>query len=400
MRTYSTKLILNEEEHQSLMDLLCLEREVWNYISTIVFEKKLMYSLMAIHNEVYYLCKDKFPTAPSQMIVRSVKSVLATYKTIKSNKHKLTKAPVRRRLCLQLDKRLYSLRDGGIRITTLKKNYPVFVKYSLYEKLQRMFDECEVADPKLWVRENTIYIGFPFKSPKKTIIGEQTSTGVDLGINRVAVTSDGYIFRDKEYNGLKRRVRHLKKELNSKNDLRKGGKGKTKAIRRKLKSLRHKEANVSKLAAHRLSKQIVESASGNVIVFENLKGIKQNTKRGKKFNNKQSQVPYHMIREFTTYKATLSGKKVVSVSPNYTSQIDFRTGKKDGERQKGRYVGKDGKVLNADINAALNIAKRSKLPVSYFEDVIYGQGAINHPYFYKTLGSSQCLKTHNSLGCE
>ena len=370
------------------MDVLVLEREVWNYISSMVFENKTILSLKTIHNECYYACKEKFPTAPSQMIIRSEKSVLSTFKSIKSNKHKIQKAPVRKKLNIQLDKRLYSLKeDCNIRITTLEKNHPIQVQFHSYDKLMTMFENYEVADPKLFVKNNQIYIGFPFKSLNKTFVGNQTSTGVDLGINRVAVTSDGIIFRDKHYNGLKRKVRHLKRELNSKNDLRKDGQGKTKAIRRKLKKLSNKERNLSKLAAHRLSKQIVETATGNVIVFEDLKGIKNKTKKGKKFNNKQSQVPYYMIKEFTTYKAQLSGKKVVTVNPAYTSQIDFRTGNKDGQRQKGRYVGADGKVLNADINASLNIAKRSKLPVSCTSGVIYGQGAINHPYFCKSTNS-------------
>lgn len=385
MRAYSTKLILNEEQKQSIMDVLVLEIEVWNYISLIVFEKKTILSLKTIHNECYYACKEKFPTAPSQMIIRSEKSVLSTFKSIKSNKHKINRTPVRKNLNIQLDKRLYSLKDNcNIRITTLEKNHPIQVQFHSYDKLMTMFENYEVADPNLFVKNNVIWIAFPFKTPVKTNITNQTSTGVDLGINRVAVTSDGIIFRDKHYNGLKRKVRHLKRELNSKNDLRKGGKGKTKAIRRKLKKLNHKERNFSKLAAHRLSKQIVETSTGNVIVFEDLKGIKTKTKRGKKFNNKQSQIPYYMIKEYTAYKAQLSGKKVVTVNPAYTSQIDFRTGNKDGERQKGRYVGVDGKVLNADINASLNIAKRSKLPVSYNPVVIYGQGAINHPYFCKS----------------
>lgn len=388
MRTYSTKLILNEEQEQSIMEVLVLEKEVWNYISSIVFEKKTILSLKTIHNECYYACKEKFPTAPSQMIIRSEKSVLSTFKSIKSNKHKISKAPFRKNLSIQLDKRLYSLKENcNIRITTLEKNHPVQVEFCSYDKLMTMFENYEVADPKLFVKNNVIWIAFSFKTPVKTNIANQTSTGVDLGINRVAVTSDGIIFRDTYYNGLKRKVRHLNRELNSKNDLRKGGKGKTKAIRRKLKKLRNKEKNLSKHAAHCLSKQIVETSSGNVIVFEDLRGIKTNTKRGTKFNNKQSQIPYFMIKEFTTYKAQLSGKKVVTVNPAYTSQIDFRTGNKDGVRQKGRYVGADGKVLNADINASLNIAKRSKLPISCINDVIYGQGAINHPYFCKSTNS-------------
>jgi len=393
LRTYSAKLILNQEQQQSLMDMLALEMEVWNYISSIVFEKKTILSLKTIHDECYYTCKEKFPTAPSQMIIRSEKSVLSTFKSIKSNKHKSTKAPVRKKLSIQLDKRLYSLKeDCNIRITTLTKNYPVQVEFQSYDKLLEMFNNYEVGDPKLFVKDNVIWIAFPFKSPTKTLVSNQTSTGVDLGINRVAVTSDGIIFRDKHFNGLKRKVRHLKRELNSKNDLRKGGKGKTKAIRRKLKKLKNKERNLSKHGAHCLSKQIVETSSGNVIVFEDLTKIKQNTKRGRKFNNKQSQVPYYMIKELTTYKALLAGKKVVTVNPAYTSQIDFRTGNEDGVRQNGRYVGADGKVLNADINASLNIAKRSKLPVSYILDVIYGQGAINHPYFCKSSNSLEVGK--------
>jgi IS605 OrfB family transposase len=370
------------------MDMLALEIKVWNFVSSIVFERKTTLSLKTIHNECYYECKEKFPTAPSQMIIRSEKSVLSTFKSIKSNKHEITEAPFRKKLSIQLDKRLYSLKENcNIRITTLTKNYPVQVEFQSYDKLLEMFNNYEVADPKLFVKDNTIWIAFPFKSPTKTLVSNQTSTGVDLGINRVAVTSDGIIFRDKHFNGLKRKVRYLKRELNSKNNLRKGGKGKTKAIRRKLRKLRNKERNLSKHGAHCLSKQIVETSSGNVIVFEDLKGIKQNTKRGKKFNNKQSQIPYYMIKEFTTYKALLVGKKVVTVNPAYTSQIDFRTGKKDGVRQRGRYVGCDGKILNADINASLNIAKRSKLPVSCVPDVIYGQGAINHPYFCKSSNS-------------
>jgi IS605 OrfB family transposase len=322
------------------------------------------------------------------MIIRSEKSVLSTFKSIRSNKHRITKAPVRKRLSLQLDKRLYSLKeDCNIRITTLVKSYPVQVEFQSYDKLLGMFNNYEVADPKLFVKDDVIWIAFPFKCPTKTLVFNQTSTGIDLGINRVAVTSDGIIFRDKYFNGVKRKVRYLKRELSSKNDLRKGGKGKTKAIRRKLKNLRNKERNLSKHGAHCLSKKIVETSSGNVIVFEDLTKIKQNTKKGKKFNNKQSQIPYHTIKKFTTYKALLAGKKVVTVNPAFTSKIDFRTGTKDGIRQNGRYVGVDGKVLNADINASLNIAKRSKLPVSCIPDVIYGQGAINHPYFCKSSNS-------------
>jgi len=80
--------------------------------------------------------------------------------------------------------------------------------------------------------------------------------------------------------------------------------------------------------------------------------------------NKISQVPFYMIRNFLTYKAQLKGKRVEVICPAYTSKIDFRTGITDGTRKGCRYYGKDGIVLDAELNACNNIVLRSKLPIS------------------------------------
>ena len=79
---------------------------------------------------------------------------------------------------------------------------------------------------------------------------------------------------------------------------------------------------------------------------------------------------------------------VVTVNPEYTSQNDCR-GLEQGKRQGRRYYGIDGKQLDADINASVNIANKylfnnqiltSKHPVSYPEVVTYyRQAAINQP---------------------
>ena len=81
-------------------------------------------------------------------------------------------------------------------------------------------------------------------------------------------------------------------------------------------------------------------------------------------NNALSQIPLAEFREMLTHKATLAGKQVVSVSPTWTSQMDCRTGKRDGERHGCRYYCKDGIVFDADWNAAVNIAQRANHPTS------------------------------------
>ena len=69
---------------------------------------------------------------------------------------------------------------------------------------------------------------------------------------------------------------------------------------------------------------------------------------------------------------------MVTVNPFETSQRDNRTGKKDGMRKGARYYAKDGVVFDADCNAAINIAKRSKLPFSR-GNVLDGQVKVTKP---------------------
>jgi len=68
-------------------------------------------------------------------------------------------------------------------------------------------------------------------------------------------------------------------------------------------------------------------------------------------------MPFYLLLEILSYKALLKGKKVVTVNPYNTSQDDYRNLEK-GVRKGCRYYASDGKVLDADWNASINIAKR------------------------------------------
>ena len=72
----------------------------------------------------------------------------------------------------------------------------------------------------------------------------------------------------------------------------------------------------------------------------------------------------YAFKKVLMHKAQLVGKRVETVSPVYTSQTDSRTNKRDGKRQGCRYYCSDGIVLDADWNAAVNIAKRGNHPCS------------------------------------
>src|SRR6266705_6961278 len=85
------------------------------------------------------------------------------------------------------------------------------------------------------------------------------------------------------------------------------------------------------------------------------------------------------LKQILTYKALLNEKTVIEVCPSYTSQIDHKTGKKSGIRNGRRYYSKSGVIYDSDVNGAINIGLRSKLPVSQTYNLTYGQAIINSP---------------------
>ena len=85
----------------------------------------------------------------------------------------------------------------------------------------------------------------------------------------------------------------------------------------------------------------------------------------KPHNRRMHQIPFYKFKQILSYKAPLYGKTVETVSPFMTSQTDCTTGKKDGTRKNRRFYCKNGTVLDADWNAAVNIAQKSKHPSSF-----------------------------------
>ena len=162
-----------------------------------------------------------------------------------------------------------------------------------------------------------------------------------------------------------------------------------------LKKLRRKERNKNKNQTHLVANTILKTKA-NVIALENLKGIK--AKKHKKQNkNGISQVPIFELRRILTYKAENMGKHVCLVSPAYTSQIDSVTGLREGTRNGIRFYAKSGIVYDADINAAINIARRSKHPISQ-GNLLDGQGVVNHPIACQSpTGALQAHPSHFSV---
>lgn len=376
MITYSSKLNGSQEDLLALKELLEMQRTAFNFASNIQFKQSKI-SIVILHSEVYRKFRRLYPDIPAQVVIRAEQEVLSSYRSVKSNKHKIESPINKKLLSMRLDERLYSRIDNNtIRITTSNKRKQFTI--TGYPKLNELMTKYRYLDPFIYVKNKELYIAFTFENKKEPIKKQKLCLGVDLGMRRPAACSDGRLIIDKKFNKEKRRLRYLKRQLQSC--------GSKSARKRLKKQLQKKEFYHSKNQTHLIANSILNTKA-DTIALENLKGIK---KKKYKYQNKRAiaQVPLFELRRVITYKAENIGKHVLLVRPSYTSQTDSVTGKIKGERRGCRFYSNSGVIYDSDINAAINVAKLSKLPISQTNNLTYGQALINRPIACKSIASN------------
>lgn len=354
---YKVKLKFRTKEHETYWKrALEVTALAYNDIVSMIVDNKCPLSLKPVHDLVYKPCREKYPNVPAQVIVKAYKRAIENLRT---SKGKSKSHPRMKNKTMLLDRCTFScFTSESFKLSSEKAKCREFVDIVGYKKFNDLMSLYKTENPEIYIKNDELWLAVPFEIPDKPVTGKDR-LGVDLGIRRIFTTSDGKSFKGSKINSIKRRIRYNKSKLKSVRN-----KKKSKSAIRKLKKIGHKEANITRNFAHEVANKILDTDK-SIIVLENLKGIKQKTKsikngvKRKKHNNRISQVPFYTIKQILTYKAPLLGKKVVTVSPAYTSQINSLTGKKNGERKGCRYyTKKKGLVLDADWNAAINIAKR------------------------------------------
>ena len=198
------------------------------------------------------------------MVISAEQSVLSAYRSIKSNKQKITKPPEKKKRSIRLDKRTYSYKNNVFSIISLEKR----VKCSpyLYPKLQGLMSKYQFSDPLLFERDGEIWICLTFNMPE-ILSQNKLALGIDIGCRINAATSEGKLYIDKKFNGEKRKLRFNKRKLQSKSKT-------SKSAKRHLKKLRRKEANKNKNFSHHLANALINDTEADTLVLENLKSIK------------------------------------------------------------------------------------------------------------------------------
>jgi putative transposase len=206
-----------------------------------------------------------------------------------------------------------------------------------------------VEQDGIWWLYVVVTVPAPAVEPTDQVVG------VDLGLNRPAVTSNNRFLGQRRWKAIEgryfKRIRALQK------------KG-TKSAKRHLRKIKRRRARFRNDADHVLSKQIVAAAEiGATIVLENLKDIRKRMKaRGHTATKRRMHSwPFASLKTKIEYKAEERGCTVVAVDPRHTSQRCSCCGHTARNNRRSQSVFKCrqcGFHLNADLNGARNIAAK------------------------------------------
>src|SRR6266571_7974218 len=178
--------------------------------------------------------------------------------------------------------------------------------------------------------------------------------GVDLGLNRPAVTSKRQFLGHRYWKEIDRRSFRLKRKLQSNG---------SKSAKKHLKKLSKRQQRFHRDCDHVLSKRLVRHATpGSTIVLENLTAIREcvTHKKGEGQRRLHSWT-FAQLFTFIAYKAQERGITVVKIDPRHTSQTCSQCGyqHRANRRSQSLFLCRScGYRLNADLNASYNIREK------------------------------------------
>ena len=299
--------------------------------------------------EHYAYFRAKYPNINSGILqshLRQQDSMIRSYISWCKKKHKIVSFPEEPKICIQLRNDMFRFeynketKTFNAWLKFLKTYYPLNL-CDYHKKVLKDFDS--ISDSSI-IKDKQgnlcLRLCFKTKLPKLQKENGNKSLGVDLGIVKPIVCSDGHMIGSGSY------IKHKKLEF-----------GKKRAKHQKLKDqITQKQFRWTNDLNHKLSRELVDyclSQNINVLGLEKLEGSHLSNKKFRKYT-----WAFKDLLDKIIYKAKDAGLEVVSVDPRYTSQTCNSCGQKD---ETNRQTQSDficyycNHKANADINAAKNI---------------------------------------------
>ena len=213
-------------------------------------------------------------------------------------------------------------------------------------------------------KNKNLILNLTFDIPQKEEIDfiEGRVLGVDVGIKYpayICLSDDTYeregIGTALELIRQREQFRARRQRVESQLKLAKGGKGRKDKLNA-FNNLKDKERNFANTYNHQISKRVVEFAKKHKCEYINMERLKSKWMNSKILGS----WGYYELQNMIKYKAEREGINVRFIDAAYTSQKCSRCGNTDKENRKTQEdfkCTKCGLELNADHNAAINIAR-------------------------------------------
>ncbi len=354
--TLQIQLLPDAEQAIALRETLARFNEAASWLAGCAFELRSA-NKIELQKLFYKKLRDTFGLS-AQMTVRAVAQVCDAYKR---DKNKLPR--FRRTASMPFDQRMMSFK-GIERVSLLTLEGRVMVPFVMGEYQSERFTNAKGQCDLVWRKDGKWFLLVTVDLPDKMPTHSTDFIGVDLGVNRLATTSDGEHFSGDAVEKVREHYHTRRQTLQQAAATKKARCERPKAIRRALKRTKSKESNFRKHENHRISKQLVELATDTArgIALEELKGIRERARFRKSQRARMSGWAFSQLRQFIAYKAQLVGTGLVLVEARNTSRTchECQHCEKANRKTQDKFLCvKCGHAANADENAARNIRARA-----------------------------------------
>jgi len=356
-RTIKLKLQTSAAERAILAETMAQYAACFNHVAGLGWEQRLTNGV-ALHRRTYYGLRGQYPRMPSQLVITARNKAREALKSarVRLSQGQKASCPRASHGTVRYDARSYTFwpQRSAVSLATTGGRLRLSVKVPAY--FQRYLEAMVGLDSADLVRyqDGQFWLHVVVTIPDPVVAEDATVCGADVGISRIAVASDGRFFAGKRVKEHARKLFRQRRALQAKG---------TRSAKRHLKRLRRRENRFRRDVNHRVSKRLVESLPpGSTLAMEELTNIRKRVKARRKARRELHNWPFAQFQQYVEYKAAARGVRVVYVDARYSSQGCSRCGHvaRSNRRSQSWFACRQcGYQLNADLNAARNLARRA-----------------------------------------
>lgn len=375
------------------------KKDIWKYLYDLQYQVRnasnMLYSLYYLRDtqlpesyihpatQGYRECRIKYPDMPTTTVASLSNTIFALYQKekkdifsgkrgVRSYKNGLSIPISKKQIKFQIDNDgKYEIEWNAVSHGKVCFGFVFGRDRGNYSENIRKIIDCglEYTDLSFQIKDGDLYILIPVKDIiTDNNLDTNITIGVDLGIAIPAVcaisNSDdrAYIGCKEDFLRIRTHIQGIRRRFQRNLKFSNGGHGRNKKLT-PLERMESKEKNFVQQYNHMISRRIVDFALKNkagVIKLELLEGFGMDGKNEFILRNWS----YFQLETQIAYKAKQYGIEIIHIDPYHTSQTCSACGNyEEGQREKqSEFICKKcGTKMNADYNAAKNIALSNKI---------------------------------------